>query len=103
MDLRIEPSPVITTGRDLAKMADDAKVRIESLFGSSDTAVQGNTGWKSSASLAACRKAWDGRLDQLVDQTKQAGQDLVDSAGRVAAADAEAADRLNNVLDGMAS
>lgn len=101
MNLWMQPVQVDATGQDLAKLADDAKTRITSLFDSSDAAVEGNRGWKSSASLAACRRVWEGRLNQLVDQTRQAGQDLVDSAGMVAAADAEAARRLTNVLDDM--
>lgn len=98
MNLRMQPVRVDATGQDLAKLAEDARTRLTSLFDSSDAAVEGNKGWKSSASFAACRRAWEGRLNQLVDQTRQAGQDLVDSAGRVAAADAEAASRLTNVL-----
>jgi len=102
VNLHMNPDPVGRAGHDLNKMAGDAKEKIKSLFGSSDAAAEGNKGWNSSASLAACRKAWEGRLGQLVDQTKQAGQALVDSAGAVAATDAEAADRLDHVLDDMA-
>ncbi len=101
MSMHMSPGEVTGAGRQLARTAHEVKAKIRSLFRSSDTASHDNKGWKSSASLDACHRAWEKHLDQLVDNTRQTGQDLITAAGRVSATDQEAADRLRHVLDDL--
>jgi hypothetical protein len=98
VELNMRPAEVSAAGADLITMAEAARQRIAALFEAASAAATGNPGWAASASLTACRAAWEPRLSGTVDQTAELGQALAFSADAVTAADAEAARRLNLVV-----
>jgi hypothetical protein len=102
MPIHMEPTRVGTAGTELNQVAEDAGSPIRSRFTSSEEAVEGNRGWRTSTSLRRCHANWQTRLAGLVEQTRQAGEALISSAGTVAASDAEAESRIGGVLRALA-
>lgn len=101
-DIAMNPGGVSATGDDVHEIAGGANDRTKSLFASSDTAAQGNPGWASGPSLAACKGAWQGQFTSLIQKTVDAADNLKDSAGQVAGDDREAEDRLGHVMHDLA-
>jgi hypothetical protein len=101
--INMSPEPVKTAGSNLAEVANAAKKRIKTLFGSSEQAAQDNPGWGSAGALQRCKQAWETQIDGLIDQTNNDAEGLKTSAGNVAASDQEAENRLQEVLGGLAS
>jgi hypothetical protein len=100
-DIRMNPDPVGTAGAELDLLANNALANTDGLLDSSEAAAAGHEGWLSAPALRTCGQAWHRRLDDLVEQTRQAGRNLTDSATTTSTTDLEAADRLHEVLFDM--
>jgi hypothetical protein len=102
MVIAMDPGGVSSTGDDMHEVANTANDRTKALFASSDTASTDNPGWASGPALTAVKDAWQTQFGKLVQQTVAAGDALKDSAGRVAATDQEAENRLGDVMNDLA-
>ncbi|MGN9914121.1 hypothetical protein ACTMTJ_41990 [Phytohabitans sp. LJ34] len=102
MVLDIEPTSVARAGTDLQSLGAEAKAKVGSLFASGEAAANGHAGWQSSAQLLACGQAWRAQLEQMIDYITNVGLNLTSSAVQITAEDVEAADRIDDVLHGLA-
>jgi len=100
--LDIEPTSVGRAGTDLQSLGAEAKAKVGGLFASSDAAANGHAGWQSSAQLSACSQAWKAQLEQMIDYLTNIGLNLTSSAVQITAEDIEAADRIDDALQGLA-
>ncbi|WP_211769477.1 hypothetical protein [Kutzneria sp. CA-103260] len=95
------PARTDQAGADLAALVEQAQKTTAALFGSTDIAAAGNSGWLSATALTTCGQKWHDHLKSLENTTSALAWSVRKAARLYNTADQEAQRRLQEVLENM--
>jgi hypothetical protein len=103
VSINIRPDPIINAGNAMTELAELVSSSVDLDLAPNRTAADGHPGWESAAALTQVTQAWEQQLGKLTFQLGELGDRLQTSANDYIQTDAEAARRIQEVLNLLSS
>lgn len=100
-DFQVEPGDLSKAGNSAAELGAQMLRDSEDVPAPAKSVLGGLDGFALAGALGGCTKVWDDKLASVAQQTRDAGQQLLNTAGTYQSADAAAHGGFDKVADAL--